>query len=321
MAVGPQYLLMRCIVAIFTIAISGCSTISHQGVQSVSIAPDDQSFAFSYRNGDESLIAIKKINEGAPTIVHKSGEGKTCERPIFSNNGQKLFFISRNKRDQSDLYVVSTDGSGLTQITHGQEGAGNIQDFSLSEDGDTIYYINSGIYGHSSPIAASRPHNLDFYSIHKNGAGLERLSYSNSYDLHGVSISPSGKDIYSRFAILNLSTPRQFTRFNYYSHFLIFTSQYPLSEFAHNGTVVLSSGKVEKRKPGFSSREEIPYNQHGAVYGYGLYLIDINNETVREIIHLPSALDSPALFHNQERVFLSDMTMFLVVMLGENYGV
>ena len=39
-----------------------------------------------------------------------------------------------------------------------------------------------------------------------------------------------------------------------------------------------------------------------AVYGYGLFLIDVNNETVKEIIHLPSVLDSPALFHNQDRV-------------------
>ena len=59
---------------------------------------------------------------------------------------------------------------------------------------------------------------------------------------------------------------------------------------------------MEERKPGFSSREEIKLGKLSAVYGDGLFLINIYNETVKEIIHLPSALDSPALFHNQERV-------------------
>ena len=301
MKITPPDLFMQFISAIIAIAISGCSVISHKGIQSVSIAPDDQSFAFSYRKGNESLVAVNTIDEGISTVVLRSQDGTKYDRPIFSHNGQELFFIARKKHNQGDLYVVGTTGSGLRQITHGQEGAENIQDLALSGDGDTIYYINSGFYGHYSPIASSRPHNMDFYSIHKDGTGLEKLSYSNSYALHGVSISPSGEDIYERSNILSLRKPRHFTPFNV-PPFLVFTSQYPLSKFTNNGNVVLSCAKVEKRKPGFSSREEHKLGDGSAVYGYGLFLIDVNNETVKEIIHLPSALDSPALFHNQERV-------------------
>ena len=188
-------LFMHFILAIIAIAISGCSVISHEGIQSVSVAPDDRSFAFSYRKGNESLVAVNKIDESISTIVLRSKDGTKYDRPIFSDNGQELFFIAREKHDQGDLYVVGITGSGLRQITHGQEGAENIQDLALSGDGNTIYYINSGFYGHYSPIASSHPHNMDFYSIHKDGTGLERLSYSNSYTLHGVSIPPSGKNI------------------------------------------------------------------------------------------------------------------------------
>lgn len=299
--ITPPSLLMQFISIIIAIAISGCSVISNEGIQSVSIAPDDQSFAFSYRKGNESLIAVNKTDESISTIVLSSKEGTKYDRPVFSDNGQELFFIVRKKRNQGDLYVVGAAGSGLRQITHGQEGANNIQDLALSGDGETIYYINSGFYGHYSPIASSRPHDMDFYSIHKDGTGLERLSYSNSYSLSGVSISPSGEDIYERSHILSLRKPRHFTPFNV-SPLLVFTSQYPLSKIENNGNLVLSCAKVEKRKPGFSSREEIKLGEWSAVYGSGLFLIDINNEAVKEIIHLPSALDSPALFHNQERV-------------------
>jgi hypothetical protein len=83
---------------------------------------------------------------------------------------------------------------------------------------------------------------------------------------------------------------------------LAFTSQYPLSKIANNGKLMLSCAKMERRKPGFSSREEHKLGDWSAVYGFGLFFVDIHNETVKEIMVLPSYFDSPALFHNRERV-------------------
>jgi len=118
----------------------------------------------------------------------------------------------------------------------------------------------------------------------------------------GVSIAPSADKIYSRSQILHLSKPRYFSDFDV-SPFIAFSSQYPLSEFTDSGNVVLAAAKIEERKPGgFSSREELKLGEFSAVYGYGLFLVDVNNETVTEIVHLPSYLDSPAIFHDQQRV-------------------
>jgi Tol biopolymer transport system component len=266
------------------------------------MAPDGSLFAFSYLKGDDSLIAIKNMDEAVSSIVVRSSDRTLYERPIFSSDGQKLFFIARKKRDKSDLFFIDIDGSGITQITNGQKGAQNIQDLALSADGNTIYYINSGYFGHYSPIAASRPHQMDFYSIRTDGKELEQLSYSNSYALNGVSISPSGNEIYSRAKILHLSKPRHFSEFNP-SPFITFTSTYPLSKFTGDGNVVLTSAKIEERRPGsFNSREELKLGDFSAVYGYALFLIDVNNETVKEIIHLDSYLDSPALSHDRKRI-------------------
>jgi len=294
---------MRLALAILTVAFGACSVVSDNGIQSVSTAPGDDRCVFSYRKGDDSLIAIRNMNEATSSIVVKSNDGTIYERPIFSDDGRELYFIARKRPDRSDLFSIAIDGSDMTRITNGQEGAQNIQDLALSKDGDTIYYINSAYFGHYSPIATSHPHNMDFFSIRKDGKELERLSYSNSYVIYGLSVSPSGNEIYSRSKILHLSKPRHFTDFNP-SPFIVFSSSYPVSKFMDDGKFVLSGAKVEERKPGgFSSRQELKLGEFSAVYGDGLFLIDTNSETVQEIIHLQSYLDSPALSHDRKRVF------------------
>ena len=283
---------------------NGCSVISQEGVHSVSIAPDDQSFVINYQRGSESLLAVIATDGYVPTILLQPQQGIRFDRPRFSRDGEKVFFIRRRKRDQGDLHVIDIDGTDLARVTDGQEGTENIQDFALSRDGGTIYFINSGFFGHYSPIAASRPHNMDFYSIDASGAGLERLSHRNSYVLYGISVSPKGDSLYSRAEILALTTPREFRHFSYRSNYQhAFTSQYPLSEITDDGLVVLSCAKVQRSKPGYNSREKHDLGDGWAVYGFGLYLIDIDEQVViDEIVHLPSYLDSPALFHDQQRV-------------------
>ena len=50
------------------------------------------------------------------------------------------------------------------------------------------------------------------------------------------------------------------------------------------------------------SGEKIVLQEGWAVYGSGLYLANINKQHVEEIVYLPSHLDSPALFHREDRV-------------------
>jgi hypothetical protein len=151
---------------------------------------------------------------------------------------------------------------------------------------------------------------MDFFSIRKDGNELERLSYSNSHVIYGLSVSPSGNEIYSRSKILHLDKPRHFTDFNP-SPFIVFSSTYPVSEFTDDGKFVLAGAKVEERKPGLSSRGAMELGEYSAVYGYGLFLIDTNSETVQEIVHLQSYLDSPALSYDQERVlFIRNDTVY-----------
>lgn len=299
---APRAIILWVPIAVWLISVTACSTVSQEGVKSVAIAPDDKSFVVDYQSAGKSLIAIIATDGYSPRVLIRANKDVDYKRPIFSVEGDRVFFIRSDKRNQGDLYVVDIDGGNLMPITIGQEGAENIQDIAVAKDGETIYFINSGFYGHYSPIAASHPHEMDFYSIKTDGTELERLSYSNSYSLTGISIAPSADKIYSRSKILHLDKPRYFSDFNV-SPFIVFTSSYPLSLFSDNGTVVLAAAKIEERKSGsFSSREELKLGDFSAVYGDGLFLIDINNDDVKEIVHLPAYLDSPAIFHNQQRI-------------------
>lgn len=304
MKLVPHKKLFGLIVSICAFAISGCTVISNEGIQSVSASPDNQEIIFSYFKGKESLIATNQLDGKPSKILLRSPEGKYYERPVYSSDGSKIFFISKTGPDQGDLYELNVDGSGLKQITKGQHGAENIIDFALSKDDQTIYYINSGFYGHYSPIAASAPHEMDYYSIRRDGTGLKRLTHLMSYSLNGLSVPHSSDEVYSRQFILNLKGPQVYSQFNP-SRLLVHTSRYPLSNFSQDGKFVLSSGKVERKKPGSKINKWHPTGQEGfVVYGYGLYIVDTKNkERVKEIIHLPSHLNSPTVLHDQDIIF------------------
>ena len=297
--------------ALWLVAGAGCSAVSQDGIQSIAVAPNEETIAFSFRDGNESLIVIRKLDQNKPIILLREQQGTYHGRIVFSDYGRKLLFVRSRKNHRGDLYQINTDGTGLRQITDGQPGTENILDFGLSQDSNTLYFINSGYYGHYSPIAASMPHEMDFYSVRVDGTGLERLSFGKSYALQGVVVSPSGDAIYSRFGLLDLQGDRAIKPFDYNSRLLVYTSNYPLSGFMADGSLVLASGKAERSKPGYSSRQWIPLDEGWAVYGYGLYQANINDKTVREIIHLPSLLDNPAVMQAGQRVlFVRNDTVF-----------
>lgn len=292
----------RYLMATIVSLLCGCSVISHDGIQSVAIGPDEQSIVFSYTDGSDSLIGVKNIDTVTCRVLLRSGGPVRYERPAFSPDASQLVFIARERDDSGDLYRARPDGSGPVGITRGQEGAENVQDFTFSADGESIVYINSSFFGHYSPIAASRPRAMDFYSISIDGTGLTRLSQLRLDTLNGLSLAPSGNLIYSIPLVFDTGEPRNSKHFNVHPS-LVMTTRYPLSKVTPDRKLVIASGKAERRRPGYSSGEAIPWSPDRAVYGYGLYLVDLETKKVREIIHLPSMLDSPAVLNSRQRVF------------------
>jgi TolB protein len=302
--------------AITLCLLSGCSVVSEHGVQSVSIAPDDSSYVVTYRDRRESLLAVCSMQDNSPQILLQSKKGIRYERAVFSSDGKRLYFISREKKDEGNVFVVDIDGSNLTQLTFGLafgwKGTQDIRDIIISHQGDKLYYTNSGFFGRYSPIASKQPHQMDVFSMNTDGTGLEQLSFGNHYALPGLSLSADGKEIYLGFGVLSLEKRGMFRLLEIESpERLIYSSEHPISEFVNN-QFVLASGKVEERLDSRRAESKLPVGEFGAVYGSGLFLIDAATETViNEIAYLPSYLDNPALTHDGQRVlFIRNDTVY-----------
>jgi Tol biopolymer transport system component len=144
----------------------------------------------------------------------------TAEMPVFSSDGSKIAFVGYDHEGSSspggganyDIYVMSADGTGLTNLTTSPEDAqsGDSQGSPhWSPDGSTIAYSNftrdrasSGVYlmntdgtdQHKiagggdflswSPDGSRIVFVLDdgLWTVHPDGTGIIQLTHSPSYD-------------------------------------------------------------------------------------------------------------------------------------------
>ena len=82
-----------------------------------------------------------------------------------------------------DIYLVNSDGSGLTQLTDDAgDDAGNDFNPSWSPDGQSIVFISD------------RDGDSDIYTVNADGAGLTRLTHSREHEMF-PNWSPDGQRI------------------------------------------------------------------------------------------------------------------------------
>ena len=114
----------------------------------------------------------------APTI---EASGQTATLPSPSHADQIAFLSYRdNPEDITDIYLMSTDGSGLTEIT---DSSGYISAFAWSPDGQRLAF------------ESDRSGNNQIYVIQADGSGLAQLMEQNAFWTGGLTWSPDGEHI------------------------------------------------------------------------------------------------------------------------------
>jgi len=114
----------------------------------------------------------------APTI---EASGQTATLPSPSHADQIAFLSYRdNPEDITDIYLMSTDGSGLTEIT---DSSGYISAFAWSPDGQRLAF------------ESDRSGNNRIYVIQADGSGLAQLTEQNAFWTGGLTWSPDGEHI------------------------------------------------------------------------------------------------------------------------------
>jgi eukaryotic-like serine/threonine-protein kinase len=84
-------------------------------VFSSQVSPDGRFVAVTNRGGQEDLSIVDVATGEMRQITNDAARDRA---PVWSPDGQLLYFYSNRDRDRYEIWAVRPDGSGLAQITH-----------------------------------------------------------------------------------------------------------------------------------------------------------------------------------------------------------
>lgn len=293
--------------AIASILINGCSKASFYTPENVannsisefvSISLDDQYMLFAYhKNGTSAIYRATIDGKNAKQLTFP--KDRIHIKPKYSPNNKNILFISYPNycmKPQSILWIMNTDGTEAKQLTSGTD---DITDAIFSADGNTIYYLKSGWYGHSSPIATMRPHKFDIYSVNIDGTDTKRITNTEEYDVSDLYTSKDGKKIYFR--------QDQYQNPNYYHYFYLDNP---------NKMRPIKLGEKYERKefydPEFYIDEKLMAftmnTQETGSYEYELFTMDMSSREVKQLTNLKSLVAQPCFFNKTNKMlFVQDL--------------
>jgi len=262
----------------------------------VSISPDDEQILFSYYI--EGIASIYKANvdgTGIEQITSPTNEDHL--RPTFSPDGLKILFLKfpHNTEDpKSEIYLMNLDGTEEEQIT---DNKAHITHAIFSPDGNKIYFLESGYFGHYSPIASSHPHDFDIYSIDIDGSNITRITYLEEYEMMGISINSKGTELI--YSIYDENNP---------VHLLSLTNDTTISfkpsgKYRSESFYTLVFSPIDDKKIVFISVSPV----YEGSYEYELFLYDIVLDDPIQLTNLHKHADDPCFFNSGNTIlFIQD---------------
>ena len=162
---------------VLAVAIASCGSSSTEGSKGPPVLANTIVFV-SDRTGVPELHVMHGNGDVIQLISTLSG-AKTD--PVISPDGRKIVFTAGDidAGSASPLWVVSSDGTGLTQLT--TDGANDYRP-SWSPDGSQIAFVST------------RDGNAEIYVMHADGSGQTNLTNDPAHD-DNPSWSPDGNTI------------------------------------------------------------------------------------------------------------------------------
>jgi len=142
------------------------------------------------------LVSIAEAATGtAPSMI---AEDCIYGEPSISGDGSKIAFAGGGW-EESDIFVINSDGTGLTQLTNntGKDLDYHLDSLSISDDGSKIAFTHS-VYGdeHSSK---------EIFVVNSDGSGLTQLTDNPDDDYCVLSSNPSISGDGSKIAFQRMS--------------------------------------------------------------------------------------------------------------------
>lgn len=101
-------------------------------------SPDGQQIAFDTVQKGKSVIALVKVQGGAPHVL--VAREFDSMMPSWSRDGQSVYFVSTAGNHLRQVWKQSVSGGPAVQVTHGGGG-----EAAESPDGKTLYYLKNSL--------------------------------------------------------------------------------------------------------------------------------------------------------------------------------
>jgi Tol biopolymer transport system component len=158
----------------------------------VSFSPDGKTIVFSHGNGNECSIYKADLASGHAQRLTKTHAG--CESdPTFSPDGKLIAYSYISAPGaKSALFVMNDDGSNARQIS-----SGSSDDLYpiFATDTHAVYFARARFFGHYSPIAKKRRHDLDLFSVDLRNSKEAEITEQHFFDAKSLCLSPDGKEL------------------------------------------------------------------------------------------------------------------------------
>lgn len=158
----------------------------------ITLAPDDQTLAFSYyENGQQSIYTADVNGKNVKGLIQSTGD--RYNMPRFSPDGKGIIYLSAAENGVKSLrYMPDINKKDIRKLTADNL---DINSTAFSPDGKAIYF---------SAMPESDYHLLegeagqgsDLYMIKLDGSGLKKLTSLNAFSMSNISVSSDGQTVY-----------------------------------------------------------------------------------------------------------------------------
>jgi Tol biopolymer transport system component len=155
------------------------------------LSPDGKSIVLSVMKGENAVLYLFSLTDHQLTPL-TDAKGYYA-RPVYSPKGDEVVFLSKGSHaETSMLCSINLQTKQVKQLTDDKL---YVTEAAFLPDGKGILLCGAGAITNYSPMARRAPHDLDLYSIGRDGSQMKRLTNFHAYQLSGISPNQKGDTI------------------------------------------------------------------------------------------------------------------------------